>query len=156
MLNDLARASKSYWGYTQAQIDLWADDLTVSDEQLASGRVVCAEVSGDVVGFFALTHDDDAAELDHLWVTPDFIGRGVGRALFERAIEMAQQEGHCRLRIVSEPNARGFYTRMGAALSANTLRLRQEGCSRFSRSTLAPGPVGLTAAETDAHEARPT
>lgn len=116
MLNELARVSKSYWGYTQAQIDLWADDLTVSAEQLASGRVVCAEVSGDIVGFFALTHDDDAAELDHLWVTPDFIGRGLGRALFERAVEMAQQEGHCRLRIVSDPNARGFYARMGAVV----------------------------------------
>ncbi len=115
-LNDLARASKSHWGYTDAELELWADDLSVSPRQIAAGRVMCALIEGRIVGFFAIERDDDAAELDHLWVVPDLIGQGLGRALFERAVQMARQAGAQQLRVVSDPNALGFYTRMGAVI----------------------------------------
>jgi GNAT superfamily N-acetyltransferase len=42
------------------------------------------------------------------------MGRGVGRALFEHALEQARRLGHRTLRIEADPNAEGFYTRMGA------------------------------------------
>jgi hypothetical protein len=38
----------------------------------------------------------------------------VGRALFEHSVEQARALGFCSLHIESDPNAEGFYERMGA------------------------------------------
>lgn len=53
-------------------------------------------------------------ELDHLWVLPERIGSGIGRSLFEHAVHRASALGAEVLEIESDPNAEGFYRRMGA------------------------------------------
>jgi len=42
------------------------------------------------------------------------MGRGIGRALFKHALEQARKLGHRTLKIEADPNAEGFYKRMGA------------------------------------------
>ena len=54
------------------------------------------------------------AQLDHLWLRPDRIGRGLGRALFEHAVATARQLGAADLFLEAEPNAEPFYRHMGA------------------------------------------
>ena len=66
------------------------------------------------VGFYLLTTESDGMHLDHLWIAPHAMGRGIGRALFEHAVEQARRLGHQTLKIEADPNAEGFYTRMGA------------------------------------------
>jgi len=53
-------------------------------------------------------------DLEHLWVLPAWIGTGLGRTLFEHAMRRAQKLGARVLTIESDPNAEGFYRRMGA------------------------------------------
>jgi GNAT superfamily N-acetyltransferase len=62
------------------------------------------------VGFYALVGEG----LEHLWVTPEHMGTGVGRALFEHAVRRAASMGAETLKIEADPNAEGFYLRMGA------------------------------------------
>ena len=52
--------------------------------------------------------------LEHLWVLPEATGRGIGRSLFTYALERARASGAQSLEIESDPNAAGFYLRMGA------------------------------------------
>ncbi len=54
-------------------------------------------------------------ELEHLWLLPEKMGLGLGRALFEHAARRAASLGAEILRIEADPNAEGFYLRMGAA-----------------------------------------
>jgi GNAT superfamily N-acetyltransferase len=49
-----------------------------------------------------------------MWVLPDWIGRGAGRALLCHAIEHLRADGARTLRIESDPYAEGFYVHMGA------------------------------------------
>lgn len=49
-----------------------------------------------------------------MFVDPAFVGRGVGRALMDHAVALARELGHDSLTIVADPNAEGFYRRMGA------------------------------------------
>jgi GNAT superfamily N-acetyltransferase len=51
--------------------------------------------------------------LDDLWLEPASIGRGLGSKLFEACAERARQLGARRLEWEAEPNAVGFYERMG-------------------------------------------
>ncbi len=67
---------------------------------------------GEAVGFYALV--GGGLELEHLWVLPAWIGTGLGRTLFEHAMRRAAELGASLVRIESDPNAEGFYRRMGA------------------------------------------
>lgn len=52
--------------------------------------------------------------LDHLWVRPDHIGMGIGRALFTHAMTHAAELGAEEVELEADPHAAGFYERMGA------------------------------------------
>ena len=51
--------------------------------------------------------------LDDLWIEPAWIGRGVGSQLFRACAARARELGAKRLEWEAEPNAAGFYERMG-------------------------------------------
>jgi GNAT superfamily N-acetyltransferase len=53
-------------------------------------------------------------DLTHLFVAPEAIGQGIGHALFDAAVRLAAAAGARRLSILSDPNAAGFYDKMGA------------------------------------------
>jgi len=113
-LTQIAQAAKKHWGYPEDWMEKWRDLLTMRPEFVAANTAYCAIEDHRVVGFYLLTHDNDGLHLDHLWITPEAMGRGIGRALFEHAVEQVRTLGHRTLRIEADPNAEGFYTRMGA------------------------------------------
>lgn len=113
-LTAVAHAAKRHWGYPESWIALWERELTVSAE-LIERYPVHAAVEGNVVaGFYALTFAGADCELEHFWVAPARMGAGVGRALFEHAVERCRAIGARRLWISADPNAEGFYRRLGA------------------------------------------
>jgi GNAT superfamily N-acetyltransferase len=66
------------------------------------------------VGFYALVGEGSQIELEHLWVLPEHMSAGIGRALFAHAVRRAASLNADLLEIESDPNAEGFYRRMGA------------------------------------------
>lgn len=70
--------------------------------------------SAGQLGFYVLDVTGETASLEHLWVDPPAMGRGVGRALFRHAAERAAGLGCRVLQIDSDPNAEPFYLAMGA------------------------------------------
>lgn len=113
-LTEVAYASKRYWKYREESLDEWCGPLTVSEAYLRENPVFVAERKGKIVGFCSLLRDRGHLELDHMWVLPEAIGQKVGARLFARVREEAQKLGEKRLYIISDPNAEGFYLRMGA------------------------------------------
>jgi len=65
------------------------------------------------VGWAALIPRGDVGWLEDLWVDPVWIGRGLGRSLFERVAAEARQRGARRLEWEAEPHASGFYKHLG-------------------------------------------
>ena len=49
-----------------------------------------------------------------MWVLPQHMGRGIGRGLFSHAVGRARKLNFNAIEIESDPNAEGFYLRMGA------------------------------------------
>jgi N-acetylglutamate synthase-like GNAT family acetyltransferase len=111
-LTAIAHAAKRHWGYADELIALWADDLTVTADEVVARAFWCVEEDGAIAGFCALS--PDGAELDHLWVDPPAMGRGHGAALLRHAIACARALGGDVLGIASDPHAEPFYLRMGA------------------------------------------
>ncbi len=113
-LTEIAFAAKRHWGYPERWMESWRDILTVKPEFIASHETFSAIVDGQTLGFYALGAKDGGLDLLHLWVLPNWMGRGVGRALFGHAIERAKTLGFRQLEIESDPNAEGFYLHLGA------------------------------------------
>ena len=114
VLSDLAIAAKGFWGYDQAFIESCRAELTLRPEDVARRNVVVAEVGGVVVGFYSVDGDPPVGELGNLWVRPGEIGTGLGRVMWRDAMATAAAAGFEYLEIGAEPNAEGFYRRMGA------------------------------------------
>jgi GNAT superfamily N-acetyltransferase len=73
-----------------------------------------AELDGRPVGWASFGRQDGGWWLDDLWVLPEFMGHGVGTALFELAVSRGRDEGFTALEWETDANAIGFYERMGA------------------------------------------
>ncbi len=130
LLTVLARRSKAHWGYDAELLRRWADDLRITPQDIVRDVVLLAEVGAAgappaapvrLAGFARVTEEvritlaaPAPAQLKDLWVEPGAIGEGVGRALFLAAREVARTLPSDQLLIVSDPNAEGFYLRMGA------------------------------------------
>jgi GNAT superfamily N-acetyltransferase len=113
-LTALAHAAKRHWRYPEEWIALWRRDLTFTPEFIERHPVHCAVEADVIVGVYALLFAGADCELEHFWVMPARMGAGVGRALFEHAVERCRAIGARRLWINADPNAEGFYERMGA------------------------------------------
>jgi GNAT superfamily N-acetyltransferase len=110
-LTALCVRSKAHWGYDADFMRRSADSLTVSDVDIASGRVLVVERQGLVFGVARVEPD---GELGLMFVDPRALNRGVGRALFDAAVVLARRLGARRMAILADPNAAPFYERMGA------------------------------------------
>ena len=113
-LTTIALDAKRHWGYPENWIKHWESDLTISSDFIRDNHVYVAEDNGEIRGFYALCVAGDKAELEHMWVTPAMIGTGTGKELFLDAMERAAKLNVNAVEISSDPDAAGFYKRMGA------------------------------------------
>jgi GNAT superfamily N-acetyltransferase len=112
-LREIAVVSKAHWGYDLAQVEEWAETGGFDPESLSTRLVYVAESEAEPVGWAALIPRGDVGWLEDLWIEPSWIGRGIGRLLFRHVADCARELGAERLEWEAEPNARGFYERMG-------------------------------------------
>jgi GNAT superfamily N-acetyltransferase len=113
-LSELALAAKGFWGYDQAFIESCRAELTFSPDDLARRHLVVADLGGLVGGFYTIDGEPPVGELGNMWVRPSEIGTGLGRIMWQDAMAAAAAAGFEYLEIDAEPNAEGFYRKMGA------------------------------------------
>lgn len=136
-LTALAHVSKSHWDYPGHWIAAWKEQLTFTPDFVATHAVFLVE-HPDGPGLtpaacYALTQDPpeeaSALELQHFWLDPGQIGRGLGRRLFDHAVAEAKTRGASALWIDADPHAEPFYLHMGAARVSAT-RADMDGVRR--------------------------
>ncbi len=114
VLTRIAHAAKASWGYGADLLALWDADLTIEPAFVERHEVWAAVSHDEIVGFSAVTGEGPVREIEHLWVDPGWMGRGVGRLLVEHLVTRTRAAGVEEVRVVSDPNAAGFYRRLGA------------------------------------------
>jgi GNAT superfamily N-acetyltransferase len=114
-LTELTLRSKAYWGYSPALIEEWRDIMSIPPELIRNHPVYVIEDTGRVCGYYSLEHPDgDQIMLENLFIDPDFIGVGAGRALLRHALALAASLGYHTVCFESDPHAESFYLKMGA------------------------------------------
>ena len=113
-MTEIALTAKSHWGYPESWFEAWREDLTITPEFIVRHEVFVATDEDKPVGFYALVISESATELDHLWVLPERIGKGIGRRLLAHALDRAAALNIATIEIVSDPNAEAFYLKAEA------------------------------------------
>jgi ribosomal protein S18 acetylase RimI-like enzyme len=120
--------------------ELAEDSAAALDAYIEDGRVLVALDGDEVIGHLQLaaTGREGEAEVKNMAVSPARQGRGVGRALVTRALELARAEARSRVVVATAAADIGnlrFYQRLG-------FRMR---CVERDAFTPATGyPAGLT------------
>ena len=95
----------------RAMIVAFAQTWSVPD---GPHEVWLAEEAGVIAGFYALIPHGPDRELDLFFTANNAQGTGLGRRLFEAMAARAKAQGVACVVISSNPEAAGFYRRMGA------------------------------------------
>ena len=114
LLTDLCLRSKAVWGYSDAFMQACRAELTLTAEDLETSRLQVAEQAGRVIGVAQVSASDGVAHLEKLFVEPEMMRSGAGRALLAWAKDVARALGATKMVIEADPDAAAFYRRMGA------------------------------------------
>ncbi|HXG81137.1 MAG TPA: GNAT family N-acetyltransferase [Sphingomicrobium sp.] len=111
-LEALQRRASLALGEYDEQLEANPDAMELPLEQIEGGAVLVAELDDRLAGFAAVIIDQDAAELDGLFVEPELWRRGIGSALIDVAVHEARRQG-LAMTVVANPSAREFYEKCG-------------------------------------------
>ncbi len=112
-MTHIALAAKRHWRYPERWIEIWTPQLTFNSEYFEANESWVAVVDDKPAAFYTLLDKDGIAWLENLWVMPEFMGKGTGRRLFLHALEESRQRGYKIIQLEADPNAFGFYGKMG-------------------------------------------
>ncbi|WP_421852647.1 GNAT family N-acetyltransferase [Marinomonas sp.] len=99
--------------YSQVQVEAWAPgsfDMTVWQKKMMDLQPFVAELDGVVVGYCDLQPD---GLIDHFFCHHEYQGQGVGRALMNHVLSLADERGVARLYSHVSITARPFFEYFG-------------------------------------------
>lgn len=112
-LKEIAIAAKAHWGYGLDRVRVWADAGGFGAEALRALDLFVAELDRRTVAWASVKVAGETAWLEDLWVEPDWIGKGLGSRLFRSVADHARAGGATAIEWEAEPNAVGFYEKLG-------------------------------------------
>ncbi len=113
LLTEIALRSKAYWGYAPELIDLWHPELEVTSEMIENTISFVVEEHGEIKGFWCRPAMEELSD-GRLFISPESIGKGYGKILWHAVMTEAKKLNLRYLTWEGDPNALGFYLKMGA------------------------------------------
>ncbi len=101
-------------------MDEWRPVLTLREDYIATSPLFVLEREGRILGFYGLSGSAPVVRLAHLYVDPDKLRLSIGKALWLHAVQTARDLGYAELQITADPNAEGFFVKMGAQRISKT------------------------------------
>jgi len=125
-LTEIAFAAKKFWKYPNEYIEKWKDELTITENYISNNIVRCIKINNKIIGFYSIINLADDFKfssgfmekgfwLDHMFIFPEFHKNGIGKIFFKDINNLIQNKKIVLpLRIFVDPNATGFYDKIGA------------------------------------------
>ena len=113
MISDVYRRSSLSNAGDREALLAHPDVLIFESRPIREGRTRVAVNGERVVGFATTTVAGDFAELDDLFVDPDWMRNGIARALVLDAVSVASARGCSRIEVTANSHALSFYNAVG-------------------------------------------
>lgn len=114
ILTDIAIKSEAYWGYDSDYMDKFKSIYNVSEEFIKNNPTVLIEEDNSVIGFYGLICKNNETSLEYFFIEPKYIGKGYGKLLWNYLVSDCKNLGIENFDIVTSPQAKEFYVKMGA------------------------------------------
>lgn len=112
VLNRISVTSKRHWGYPEEWIENWKEDLSLTASDLNSQETLVMDFKRKIIGFCSIKDHGDRYEVIHLWILPEFIGKGYGKILLKETLTLFVLEDK-PIWVLADPNAESFYNKQG-------------------------------------------
>jgi len=113
VLRDLFRRSSLSNDSDRMNLLAHPDALEFSDLAVRQGRTRAAVADGAIAGFATWLSAGDAIEIEDLFVAPEWMRQGAGRALVLDLIAIARGRGVFRVEVTANQHALAFYAKAG-------------------------------------------
>ena len=125
LLTEISFDAKKHWNYPDNYYDLWRDELTITKEYIHQNIVFEALYQNSVLGFYSIIENETdfytgdifvkkGFWLEHIFIKPAYHALGIGMLLINHAKQVSRDSGITELLIFADPNAKGFYDKVGA------------------------------------------
>ena len=125
VLTEISFLAKNYWNYPAQYFEIWRDELTITAEYIEKNNVQVIEDDDRVVGYYSVVKIEKDLKvegftlekgvwLEHLFILPEFIGKGYGKRLMQHLLQNSQKNQWQELKILADPHSTGFYRKLGA------------------------------------------
>lgn len=125
ILTEIAFFAKRHWNYPDEYYEIWKDELTITEKCLKQNIVYKAVYEEFIVGFYSIVENKSdfysgdilvqkGFWLEHIFIRPEYHRFGIGTKLINHAKHISEETGIQNLLIFVDPNAKGFYDRIGA------------------------------------------
>lgn len=93
-------------------MEQWRDELALDAVQFLEQHILIIEYGQKPIGFSSLVEHTDRYELLHLWILPDYIGKGFGKKLLDETIRTFVKTDK-EIVVEADPHAESFYKKQG-------------------------------------------
>ncbi|WP_435788278.1 GNAT family N-acetyltransferase [Clostridium sp.] len=114
ILTKIAIESESYWNYDSEHIEKFKSFYRVTEEFISNNSTFVIEKDGNIVGFYGFISENNEPSLEYLYIDPQYINKGYGKLLWKHMVENCKKNNIKEFSIVTSPQAKEFYTKMGA------------------------------------------
>lgn len=112
LLNKVSIASKKYWKYPDEWLEKWCDELTLKFDDFKKNVIIVIEISNIIIGFCSISENSEQYEIEHLWILPEFIGKGYGKLPLDQSLHQVIKKEKDII-VIADPNAESFYKKQG-------------------------------------------
>jgi len=88
----------------------------ITEDFILNNPTYILKIDEKVIGFYGLLLKNDVTSLEYLFIEPTYIGKGYGKILWNHALEECQKIGVREFTIITSPEARAFYLKLGATI----------------------------------------
>lgn len=115
-LTKLAAESEAYWGYDEEFMEIYKIIYSVTPEIISENITYVLEEENEIRGFYVVIQEAYLGVIEYFYVKPQYMGKGYGKAMWSHMGEICESLGILEIELVTCPQAKDFYTKMGAVV----------------------------------------
>lgn len=113
-INELMGLSKGYWKYEPDFLKTFIKKFRLDLAYIKKNSVKLLYLNSSLAGFYSFcVNKEDLLMLDNFFLHPNYIGKGIGRILWEACCKTAKELKKNAFIICSDPHAEDFYLKLG-------------------------------------------
>jgi len=127
ILSHIAVESEAYWGYDSDYMERFKSLYKITKEFISENLTFVIQYDNNIIGFYGILINGKEFSLEYFFIEPKSIGKGYGKLLWNHMIHECENLNINKFVIVTSPQAKDFYMKMGALPFGEVASLLKKG-----------------------------